>query len=585
MGSFLLGASGSIAACGGDDSTATEQDSGSDVTTTPTDSGGQGDTSSSGDSNTDTAKANASDVTIYLGQIAALDGTTSTPAAASFAWTVESAPAGSTVVTSSLLNAATAKPTFTPDLAGDYSLKLTVTSGSATDSKVVKVKAVHAPVFYVNQNNQTEAGGPTVDLRVITSGGTDGHGVSCGVPDDGGSASSTTRRAYAGGSDWLEGAPGQEAKVAFTMDERGGDAAYESYLATGTSSSTCNGASKPKKVDNAANAAPNQTGSFYFPKISPDGARVLYVRNFTTGPVGARVATVAFDGTAAHSSISPYNAYADGGVQADSGFFNGFGGASNANTYVPPRWAPGNKVSWAVSFSNSTRWQILVADDADNATPTPMMTCSGTVLEYDFLADGTVIASAAVPLADGAPPATDLVVLRPNAVTKECEVVKNLTNLASNTGSVATDFSLSPDKRRVAFLMSDNTVDAGAGITNSVLFTAAVDGSQPPAKVPGVPYGAATRGQGPRWIAGGTALAWGQSQSTIDAGDAGGMAVAVVSAGGGNARAVVATSATDGVSAIGNTLCSMSHGPGSALMAFGSLAAFVGLVARRRRRR
>jgi hypothetical protein len=112
--------------------------------------------------------------------------------------------------------------------------------------------------------------------------------------------------------------------------------------------------------------------------------------------------------------------------------------------------------------------------------------------------------------------------------------------------------------------------------------------------VPGVPYGAAPRsafangpGQGPRWLAGGTALSWGQTTSTFDAGDGGGFAVAVVSAGGGNVRAVATSSSTDSVFAIGNVpnMCSIGHGTGSALMAFGSLAAFVGLVARRRRRR
>ncbi len=584
IGSFVLGASGSLAACGGDDATSTDQDSGSDVIA-PTDSGGQSDTGG-GDSNGDTAKANATDITIYLGQIAALDATTSTPAAATFAWTIESAPAGSTVVTSSILNAATAKPTFTPDLAGDYAVKLTVTSGSATDAKSVKVKAVHAPVFYVGNNSATTGGG-TVDVRVVSSGGTDGHSVMCGAPDDGGfnpngaTTAETVRRAYSGGTDWWEGAAGSEARVAFTMDENLGDGGYESYLATGTSASTCLG-TKPKKVDTAPNARaplclfgpctyPLNVGRFYFPRFAPDGNRIVYVRNPSQG---STVATIAFDGTTPHASIAAYNAYPDGGAQADAG-------VGSTLVIVPPRWAPGNKVAWASAYNGSTRWNINVADDADNAIPTVAMSCSGTVTEFDFLADGTVIALGQIPHTDASTPATDLIVYRPNAVTKECEVVKNLTSLPN--GSVATDFALSPDKRRAAFLVTDVTVDAGTGVSNFVLFTVSTDGSTAAAKVPGVPTGGGLGGGGPHWIAGGTALVWGQKQETIDAGDAGGQAIAVVSAGGGNARAVAQSTTTDKVFAIGN-MCSIGHGGGSALMAFGSLAAFVGLVVRRRRR-
>src|SRR4029079_7695873 len=127
-----------------------------------------------------------------------------------------------------------------------------------------------------------------------------------------------------------------------------------------------------------------------------------------------------------------------------------------------------------------------------------------------LLPDGSVVVSYAKPLLDAAPGATDLWVLKPNATTKACDGVRNLTNLTSSAAS-ATDFSLSPDRKKVAFLLLDPTVDAGAGNTGPTLYTAAVDGSGLAAPVPGVPhYGAgalaalgASYESGPRWIAGG----------------------------------------------------------------------------------
>src|ERR1019366_4643178 len=54
----------------------------------------------------------------------------------SFAWTLLSAPMGTTVTGNSINNAQTPKPFFTPDLAGAYKLQLIVTDATASSSPV-----------------------------------------------------------------------------------------------------------------------------------------------------------------------------------------------------------------------------------------------------------------------------------------------------------------------------------------------------------------------------------------------------------------------------------------------------------------
>jgi uncharacterized delta-60 repeat protein len=84
------------------------------------------------------------DQAIQLGSTAYLDGTSSTdddtPASGLvYAWTIESAPAGSTA---DLSGADTFTPALVPDLAGDYTMKLTVTDvGGLQDTDETKVSA------------------------------------------------------------------------------------------------------------------------------------------------------------------------------------------------------------------------------------------------------------------------------------------------------------------------------------------------------------------------------------------------------------------------------------------------------------
>jgi uncharacterized repeat protein (TIGR03803 family) len=81
--------------------------------------------------------ANAgSNQSIHAGTVVNLNGSASSddntlPAALGYAWSFFSAPAGSTAT---LVDAATATPSFTPDMVGDYVVQLIVTDGGALSS-------------------------------------------------------------------------------------------------------------------------------------------------------------------------------------------------------------------------------------------------------------------------------------------------------------------------------------------------------------------------------------------------------------------------------------------------------------------
>jgi hypothetical protein len=575
-----------IGGCGGDDVSSTPEDASvSDVVTT-------GDSSTGGDTSTGDSSASAAavakDVTVYVGQTAQLDGSASTPSTATLTWTIESVPLGSAVASANLKNATSAKPSFTADVVGDYTLKLTVVSGTDTSTKNVKVTAVYAPVLYGDFS--VDAGLNYQEMRVATTAGTNAHALHCTVPDDAGTNPTLlVAHASVGGADWWEAPAGQESRFAYVVNERQGDAAlYTSYIAAAVTSSSCTGTPARKLVTATNIAATNAVGLFeaHMPKLSRDGNRVAYVDNRA---IGATLATIGFDGTNAHAHIAPYLAYPDGGQQPDAS--GGFGSPGTRATnvsrdYFPPRWTPAGKLAWA-QLLVPTRFQIMTADDADDATPSLYMACTASRFNsFEMLPDGNVLANVAISL-DGGAAALDIFVLRPNAVTKECEVVKNLTNLTTPQSS-ASGMSLSPDGLRVAYINEDTSTDAGGAPTKAALFVANVDGLTPAAQVPGAPLGAphdqniAVPRNGPRWVAGGSSLTWGQNAATIDAGD-GGIAIAVIPAAGGTATAV-ATSGPGHVVFVASSSCSIAQSGGSAVMAFGSLGAFIALAIRRRRK-
>lgn len=515
-------------------------------------------------------QANARDVTVYLGQGVQLGGSGSAGLDATFVWRVDSVPAGSAIVPGDLENVGDKKPpTFVPDKAGNYTLTLVVTSHGTKSTKTITVRVVEAPVFY-NDLKLSADGGPTISVNAVSTSGANARSLLCADQSTG--DGELLQLAYIRGvyaSDWWEAPAGLDSHLVYTTVPPGTDAGFASQLWAATSATTC--ASPPRKLDEYLSASPGP--GQYGLKVSPDGSRVAYV--ILDNGVST-VRTVGFDGSAPHH-LAPYLA-SDAGIETPD--------------QSPLRWK-GTQIAWAnLGIGDGTRFQIVSAPDQDDATPSVVMRCSGSLRTFDFLSNGDILASLQPHGDGGLPNAFDLVVLHPNPDTKECELVRNLTTLTA--GSVVHSAALSPGGERVAYIVSDSSLDAGGAPDDARIAIAAVDGSSPPTLVAGVPFGAGLealinfRHVAPRWVAGGTALAFQIQQSAIDAGDGGEgdlPAVAVVSAGGGDVRAVAVSDPATGhiVSAMGG--CSVSHGAGAGLVAFGGLGVFVGMVARRRRRR
>lgn len=546
----------SLTACGSSssaDDTAVDAGSQMDVMTTPVVDSGNQTMTDTGPSVTVTA--NAASGSIYLGQIAQLDSSSSSsvpPAPITYAWTVESVPAGSVVATASVIGASSAHPSFTPDKAGAYSLKVTATSAGVSNAKTVTITVVAAPIFFIKADNTTTAD-PVSTFNVVRSDGTGTAAITCGFRDAG-TADIVAGQVSTGGSDWWEAPAGTESRAAFFYSERQPDGGTMTFLASATSASSC--AAPPLRLDSLA---PGNIG--FQPRFSPDGSRIAYIR-MAPGE-GGRVATIAPDGSAPHFEIAQF-------LANDAG--------TTAQAVVRPRWQDATHLGWVVPTSGG--WQIFTTPDANGSTATSFMTCPTTMYgvprQFDFLPDGSVLVSALAPPGDGAPGPRDLVILKPNAGSQVCEVVRNLTALIGPSGSVANDFSLSPDKKRVAFLR-DNTNGSGT----PSLFMAPVDGTTPPAAVGGAPTSGGTTG--PRWVAGGAMLSWGQNGFSL--GSDAGVGVAVISSGGGSFAAVVTpTNVTSGY-AFGNgtSLCSIGIAGGSTVTGIGALVGFAALLVRRRR--
>lgn len=560
---------------------------GTDATTNPpgSDGGGTGtDGSSVVDGTTPTTISPAAgDLKLYLGQIAQLDasGSTITPASPpTFKWVVDSVPPGSAIVSASIFNAGSAKPSFTPDVVGDYKLKVVVTAGGAMAEKTVTVSAYEAQTIF--QYTDTPGGGPIgrYGMRAApTVTDAAARDLSCNVWDAGpydniGEALAAT------GADFWEGPPGSDSKVVWVDTDARADGGLGVTLKVVSTSSTC--ATAPTKLDEFLDI---NAGVLIEPRFSPNGSRVAYLSKPKSGDV---VATIGADGSAKHL-VAPFAVRPDGGAFPDASV------PANNHKILSFRWLDDTKVGW-LQLVTATTWQIVVADDADNSAPSIFMSCANltgdTPTMFAFTPDGSVLVTQRSKFKDsGTPAGRDLLLYKPNATTKGCELVRNITRLDSDGGaqvSSVSEFSLSPDGTQVAYVLFDSHVDAGTGPKANAVWTASLDGLTPPAPLPGAPTRGANQFAGPRWLAGGALLAWPQVQMSVDAGDGGNQTIVVSPAGGGTPRVIANSSngaGTKNVFAIGNgSACAIASASGSSLVAIGALAALVGAVARRRRR-
>jgi MYXO-CTERM domain-containing protein len=466
----------------------------------------------------------APDVTVYVSQPARLDASqTQGPSpsdAVTFAWLVTTVPAGSAVTTQSLQNPATQAPSFVPDVAGDYALRLTATSGGATATQVVTVHAKNGFVFYTTTKADNVT--PYFEFDVVQMDGTGTHAVACrqrtfalppnsqdagsidfsdgGAADSGIGAQFLALSAYSAdfNLDTWEGPAGTSGRSAFqaaTGEDDSGTFLFS--LLAATSDNTCQNPPTP------VHAVTGSQPSIFSPRFSPDGKRIAYVEQRDQSDI--HIATVGFDGTDYH----------------DFGNICGLDGGSDCSgTAVPgvrPQWSDATHIGWVIQTNGSTTpatWSVLAAPDTNSAVVSTYMTCSGASLprSFAFLPDGSVVANF-MATSGGV---EDLVVFGKDGAGK-CLPTRNLTNLVS-PGSYARDFAVSPDGSMIAYIQF--TAPSGFDASNLFLvggglYLVPVDGSAAPHPVGGAKELYAFFGA--RWIAGGNRLAWNGTVADPDA--------------------------------------------------------------------
>jgi hypothetical protein len=467
--------------------------------------GSKKDAASTGDSGINDARvdsaitavdASASAVTVYINQTATLNASaTTTPAggAVTFSWTVTSAPADSTIETASLSGSDTAAVSFEPDLAGAYVLNLKASSGSADHEIDVTVTAVAPTVFYMRGDLVTDASF-TSAYYASGSDGTQVHPVTCPV------TAPTTSQGFLSPTpqtdqfwppddytDFWEapaGAPSRFAVAVYNADPSGNP-----VLFVGSADASC--ATPPAEVA--------YDGGSTQPRFAANGSRLVFL-----GAVDLNVVTVNPDGTDLRIVANYATGLVNSGLAYDP---------DPAGFNVPPRpqWVGDDVVAWVRQYTASSvapAWEIVKASDVAGATPQRYMACpGGTPREFQFLSDGSVIVAYRTTL--DASTATsgpeNLYRLTPDG-SQNCTVVEQYTELGNSGISQATDFAVSPDGTKIAFLEVDvaaSTDDAGyasQGLPGGYPYLVAVEGGTP------TQLSNDFLMYGPRWIGDGTRL-------------------------------------------------------------------------------
>lgn len=465
--------------------------------------------------------------TVYAGQLAQLIATQSKASDGSglnFGWQIKTVPQGSAITTSSI-QGSNELVSFTPDLAGDYVITVTATTGAITTTKDVTVKSVNAPIFYVRTTTGTHIDDLGYEMHHVAMDGTDDHAVACrqatfsqvpsefvgdgGLVDFGDAGDSGVGQLgmvnylylsfFADQAlDWWEAPAGQPSRAAFQdFTPIGNDAGKDAATDAATSKVSLFVATQDNSCQNPPFAARSFFGhggdGVFQPKFSPDGRRIAFVEIRDDKAV---LVTTAIDGSDSRTiaSICP-----DGGKEC-------------FKQYLFPRrpqWLDETHVGWMRSTTElsetSIGWEIMVATDIPSATPSRYLTCtSGAApLLFNFLRDGNILTTVAASRRG----AENLVILSRNAAGS-CQVAKKLTDLTFD-GAYARDFAISPDGKNVAYVHNAGGPPKDAGNLEikqgGVLYTVPLDGSRAPAPLGPLPRLA---NYGPRYIAGGTRLAW-----------------------------------------------------------------------------
>jgi hypothetical protein len=500
----------------------------------------------------------ASNGTVYLGQMAAVDASKSatTQGSLSFTWTLMAAPLGSRVSTSSLMGTSTATVSFVPDVVGDYTLSVSVRAlaASATASPIVTVVAPQV-LFAQGALNGSHLGGTNQGQAFYSIADIDGgnaHPVLCpeAVSNSSNQPSLAPFAAYAGRAyDYWEAPPGQASRfAALTVDDIP-DAGLSTRLWTGTTRAKC-GADSGDLVElwPVGSVIGPPFGSE--PHFSPDGTRfVIFDRAW-------RIVTYASDGTEYHVVATyplPY--------QKAASFLDPVGFDAGASYVLePPRvvWTA-NGLAWAQPTAGG--WEIVTAPDKANATLTTYMTCTGiTPREIAMLTDGTVIASYRPALWSS----ENLYQLKPVA-QQHCSHERQYTSLPDAGSSTATDFAVSPDGTLIAFLQIDTSSQdvspwrqGGVQLPGGYLYVVPVAGGTPK-QVSSEPVL-----YGPRWIGGGTALVFTRLDGVPPSTGMPASSVVVIATDGGGLQVVAQGDGVNTfVSTSGNGACAVGGAPGA----------------------
>jgi MYXO-CTERM domain-containing protein len=528
-----------------------------------------------------TLAVTAADVAVYVGQTATVTASVSpSSSSATFVWTVTSVPLSSTVTGASLAGAMTASPSFVPDLPGVYVLHAAATAASAAGSHDVHVTAATATVFYgryeVPANGPADGGAIQPDESYYAAGadGTHARAVTC--PTTVVSDEFDPYRTGPAFDSW-EPVAGQPYRFAAFYPVVGDGGSTQEQLVVGTSDSTC--ASPPASVGTFdGNVAGLQ------PSFSHDGSRVAFYDD------AMGIETIGSDGTDKHVVTSYLASEPDGSAPV---YDVGVAGGS-----VPPRvaWTATGSLAWA--RSTAIGWQIVTAPDQDAASVTVYMDCLGvTPHQIAMLSDGTVLAAYRP---DGPDGAENLYQLKLDA-SKDCAVVHAYTSLTVSDAGVAgyaTDFSVSPDEKQIAYAAVDANTDSmdpweGGGYPGGYLYVVPLDGSKPAARLTND-----ASLNGPRWVAGGSAIAYTRIDTNpyettrqvvnviIPTFHPPSTSVRVLPIGGGASRLVDRGDGTTvAVATAGNGgSCSMGRGTAPGIAGLFSLAGLAQIARRRRRR-
>ncbi|HEY3822083.1 MAG TPA: hypothetical protein VGL81_33185 [Polyangiaceae bacterium] len=535
-------------------------------------SAGDGGSSSGGEGGgTDTCKAVTSDVSVYLGQKATLDGSGSTTTSSdslTYSWSVGAVPPGSGVATNTLSGGSTAQASFTPDLPGDYTLVLTVSAGDCPPPSTPAT--VHALLPQVLFAQGSIAGGAQASYVVADLDGGPPHPVMCpdtvvtSVPNEIATFAAYAGRAY----DFWEAPAGQPSNyAAFTVDFLGGN--YTTHLYAGTTASGCDASLPHDLGTNGFGPSPFGTQ----PRFNKSGTRfAVYDSQFN-------ILTFAPDGSSQHT-VTQYGTGQSGVAQLDP---LGRGPAYNE----PPRVAwnsSGTELAWARSNQTTGGWEVVTAPDQPNATPTLYMSCAGvTPREITLLDDGSIIAGYRASTTSG----ENIFQLTADNQQK-CQVEHQYTSVSDASTAIAADFDVSPDQKTLAYLQLDPSVQ-DASLWNlspsgqypgGYVYIVPINAGSPPTQVSTQPALF-----GPRWIGGGTRLVFTGLDGTSDSGPPKTSVVVISPDGGGHQVVAQGDGVNTFVSTSGSSACDVAAGRvgpfGAALV---SLAACAQILRRRRRR-